>query len=276
MHYFYKLILILSLLIAYESQATETLSTRELEKLVQAEEALFKEWSHLTQAERTQRAERLLKEYSQFTKKNPTNLEGLILAGKLCRKIDCSEQAITYFEAAHRLAPGTPIVCQQLGNYCAESMHPAEALSYFLTASKNAPQEAIYAYQVAETLLTFKDFFINKGLYSPHTFDSILENYFQKAVELDAQNRFYRLRQAEASFYQFKPNWLLAKTRWEALLANACKQEEKEYASMQLAHICYELGDHKGSRSYLNNVQSPLFVEGKYALLSQLDSAAAQ
>lgn len=254
------------------AQAVETLATRELEGIARVEALLEREWNALPESDRIRRAEGIVKDYAQFLKKNPASVEGYILAGKFCRRVNCDAQAVEYFQAANQLSPGLPVVCQQLGNYCAESMHPAEALSYFLTAAQNDPTQGVYAYQVAETLLSYRDFFITKNLYTAAAFDAAMAEYFERAVLLEPKNRIYALRQAESVFYQQVPNWSKARVQWEALLVHATTQLEKEYASLQLAHITYEMGDLMATRLYLNTVQSPQFAEGKYALMAALGS----
>lgn len=254
--------------------ASDTVEAIQLEKIVEKEAMLMLEVSimpeDIQKEEKHRRLYDLIYDYENFISSHPESELGLILYGKLLRRLGLNKKANNMFARVNKLNPNIAVVKQQIGNFLAEEGMFELALPYFLAAIELEPQTARYHYQLGELLYTYYEAYLSKEVYTRETLDEQMLGAFRRAAELDTQERTYRFRYAEAFYDVVKPNWSEARRQWETLLASAQSEREADIVRLQLARVYMFDGQPSQARALLEKVNQPALEQTRQQLLAEL------
>ncbi|WP_269539299.1 hypothetical protein [Cerasicoccus fimbriatus] len=251
----------------------ETLADRRLRDIYERQQALYQrlsdEGAELSDPEYDRLITEVLTQYQSYLLDFPDSVHGVVLYGKMLRDIDQRHEANKAFIRANRLDPNLAVVKQQIGNYLAEEGEPALALAYYMSAAELEPNESLYAYQIGEVLYTYRDELIADEALEPALLDQQMLDSFERAHQLDPDNRQLNRRYAEAFFDVDTPNWEKARTLWRKLEISTTDPGEKDWIRLQEARVLIKMGHTAEARQILSEVQTPSLQGAKEHLLSQ-------
>ena len=190
--------------------------------------------------------------------------------GKMLRKIGQDEYSLRIFLKADHLEGRFAVIKQQIGNYLAENGRFGEALGYFLQAIELEPEVALYHYQLGELLALFRESFIADEILFPDVVDEKIHTAFSQAVELEPENRGYRMRRAESCYDIEKPDWETALARWDELQEDAGSEFEREAIQLHRARAMVELKRYSEAKAALEEVGDARLASSRQWVLQKL------
>ena len=129
-------------------------------------------------------AQSLVDQWERFLEANPNYAMGYAGYGYLLWKMDMRKHAIALLMKANQIDPDIALVKNEIGNYLAEEDRPLDALNYYLSATKLAPNEPLYHYQLGTLLVEARDEFIRSGEWTRDSIDNAMHDAFRLAAEL--------------------------------------------------------------------------------------------
>lgn len=253
---------------------TETEADRQLERIYQRQQEVYADLrqrqADISAVEQDRLLNDVLNQYQAFVSANPENVYGHILYGKMLRDVGEPRAANALFVQADQLAPGTPVVKQQLANYLAETGDYQLALPLLVEAAELAPNEAVYQYQVGELLHQYSAEFINNGELRREVLERNMLRAFERAAALEPANREYRERYALAFFDVLQPDWSEALRQWNLLRDTADSDLERDLIALNRARVLMSMNRPNDARQLLQSINRPAIEQDKQRLLRQL------
>lgn len=179
----------------------------------------------------------VLSQYQEFVYENPNYVYGYILYGKLLRQVGEREAANIAFVRANSLDPQIAVVKQQIGNYLVEEGDPVEAAAYFASAIDLDPTNALYRYQLGETLYIYRSELVELEGIPPEVYEEQMLEAFGDASRLAPDNRQFLMRYTEAFFDVSNPDWEMALANWNNLENSATDPVEVDIIRLQKARV---------------------------------------
>ena len=241
----------------------------ELTKIIEKQQKLFKESKHLTEAELTRQAQKIVSSYENFLLKNPQDIYALVLFGKFLRKTGLYQNAVSQFLKADQINAGIPVVKQEIGNFLVEEGKPIEAFPFFLMAARLGPEEPIYHYNLGNFIYLFEDNLTD--IENNEKLGFLMHESFKEAAKLDSENFDYHLRYAQ-SFFDFENSmYEEALKAWDALLLEFGNRsiKEKEYIKMSKARIKLKAGKKDEAIIILRSLKSKSLLSERDMLLKK-------
>ncbi|MFW5882812.1 MAG: hypothetical protein ACOCVG_00425 [Verrucomicrobiota bacterium] len=246
-----------------------------MEEIVAAQEALMtrlvgRDEAVLPRGLRRE-AEGIAEDFEAYLKAEPDALEARILYGKFLRSMGEDAAAARQFLEVERRDPAIAVVKQQLGNHFAETGQPMEALAFFIQARQLAPEEPLYAYQLGELLIFYREAFIDNGFYDRATLDREMLAAFAEAARLAPENLDFQVRHAEAFYDLAQPDWSGALAVWQAIAPRVADDPfQRQVVALHLARAHAELGQHDAARQQLAQVTEPRLAASKAEVVALL------
>lgn len=266
-----------------EVTGSMTLAERHLLNVLALQQQIFDRYDHKDrEPEAYEKAEfelllrQLMSAYEELIAEDPENVLLYIHYGKMLRKIGQDEYALRIFLKADHLEGKFAVIKQQIGNYLAENGRFSEALVCFLQAIEIEPEEALYHYQLGELLVLFRENFIAEEILFPDVVDEKILTAFSYAVELEPENRGYRMRRAE-SFYDIEnPDWENALILWDALQEDASSEFEREAIQLHRARAMVELKRYSKAKEALEEVRDTRLAYSRQWVLQKLPDSPSK
>jgi tetratricopeptide (TPR) repeat protein len=216
----------------------------------------------------------LLFDYDAFLRVYPTFAPGYVTYGLLLGKVGMRRQSAVMLLKANQLDPNLPIVKNQLGNYLAEEGEPVEAANYFIAATRLAPDESLYHYQLGTLLTAARDDFLKSGQWTRQQLDEAVQTAFKRAAELAPDNIPYAYRYAESFYDLAEPKWAAALEVWGELEGRVSPGLEKDTIRLQAANVLIKQKRFDHARLLLSTVTTGSLFQQKQKLLDQLEASA--
>ena len=259
------------------SLGSMSLAERRLKEIVRREEELYAQVDAAedpnTNATLQLRGQQLVSDYESLIADNPDMLEAIILYGKLLRKLGQDQRAFDMFELAHKLDPNIAVVKQQLGAIYAENGLYVQALELFRQAIEIDQEPAIYHYQLAELLNTYRREFEADGIFPADAIDRIMLRGFETAARLEPENRDFRMRWGESYFDLSEPRWEEALSVWTSIRQQARRGVETDASKLQIARVLVMMGDPAKARRIVENIEEPVLAESKQRVMALIEEA---
>ena len=253
---------------------TENWGERQLEKIVQREQALFRDAPEASntaaRAEWERQVRSLITDYQNFLIANPESLEGTILFGKLLRKTGESRLAYAVFTQANAINPKTAVVKQEIGNCLAELGEGPLALWAFMEAIELSPQTALYHYQLGELIDLYENQLLLNNISNGLSLDRQKMAAFREATQLDPGNKDFAWRYAQAFHDTLIPNAKEALLAWTNLESTASTPREKDAIALHQAHWLLELKENEQAQQRLTTIQTPSLEATRTQLWRQI------
>jgi tetratricopeptide (TPR) repeat protein len=209
----------------------------------------------------------LLQDHKEF-------VPAYVAYGLMLGKAGMQKESVTMLLRANQLDKNLPIVKNQLGNYLAEEGKPLDALSYFLSAIKLAPEEPLYHYQLGMLLTEARDDFIKSGQWTRSALDEALHHAFERAMNLAPDDWRYAY-QYGLSFYDLETTeWEAALQFWTAFEKKLKPGVEQEVCRLHQAKILHELKRTDEARTLLARVTEPALARQKDKVSNSLEEPA--
>jgi len=274
------LLLLLGLVFGAGAAAGETMTERELKRIVQRERAVLAaakpDADRIEDSGFQSQLLEVTRDYEALLKRDPGFVPTYVAYGLFLSKGGESKRAAELFRKADELDPNVAVVKNQLGNYFAEEGMFAEALTHYEAAVKLEPKEPLYRYQLGLLLYEYREQFAKAG---PMSRDLVLirsTEAFGKAAALAPENFAYAYRHAE-SFYDLPaPDWPAALAAWKALEPRAKPGIELQTLQLHEANVLLQLQHFAEARKLLEDVTEPALQNNKKTLVAQLPAAAKE
>jgi len=208
--------------------------------------------------------------YKDYIERYPRSTFGQILYGKFLRKIDRPDDAYAVFLDIHEDNPDIPVVNQHLALFASEIGDFKVAYKYFEKAIELDPSQALYYYQLGEFLYTYKMELMKNHILSISEIEEKMVSCFQKAHELNRENRDFHVRWAESYFDKFNPDWNSVLKIWDELLETSQNLFEREVLQLQKVRVLLELKRYPEANEILKSVSDPSLAETKEKLTRQI------
>lgn len=212
----------------------------------------------------------LIFDYDTFLRVYPAFAPGYVTYGLLLGKVGMRRESSAILLKANQLDSEIPIVKNQLGNYLAEEGEPLEAVNYFLSAIRLAPEEPLYHYQLGTLLTEARDDFLKSGQWTRAQLDHATHDAFKRAADLPPANFAFAYRYAESFYDLAEPDWDEALRVWGALEERAAPGVEKETIRLHAANILIKQQKFDHARLLLAKVTAEPLQGQKQKLLDQL------
>jgi tetratricopeptide (TPR) repeat protein len=211
-------------------------------------------------------------DYEVLLQENPKFAEAYAAYGQLLWRLDMRKESMAMMLKANQIDPDIPFVKNKIGNFLAEQGHPLEAVNYFISAIKLAPNVALYHYNFGLLLYEARDQFLKSGDWTRSQIDNTSHEAFKRAAELAPNEEAYVYRYAE-SFYDIEnPDWNEALKVWSGLEDRATTPVERQTMELQAANVLIKQGKPDYARVLLNAVTDPGLQIQKQKLVVQLDA----
>lgn len=234
---------------------------RQLEKIVQREQALFQDAPEASDTPARSEWERqvraLITDYQNFLIANPESLEGTILFGKLLRRTGESRLAYAVFTQANAINPKIAVVKQEIGNCLAELGKGPLALWAFMEAIELSPQTGLYHYQLGELIDLYETELLLNDIGHGLSLDRQKVAAFRQASQLEQDNKDFAWRYAQVFHDTLIPNAKEAFLAWKTLEDTASTPSEKDAIALHKAHWLLELRENKQAQELLSTIQTP-------------------
>lgn len=257
---------------------SETLPERELKQIVERQKEILaqagRQGEKLDEESVRVQLQAVCHDYEILLHDSPKFAAAYAAYGILLGKIDMRKEAMGMLLKANQLDPDIALVKNQLGNYLAEDGKPAEAVNYYISAIKLAPEEPLYHYQLGSLLYEGRDELLKKGVYTRAQIDDAMAKAFKSAAELAPDRIEFTYRYAE-SFYDLEnPNWDEALKVWGALEEKAPTGIERETMRLHAVNILIKQGKLAHARLLLEMVTDPALQGQKQKLVAQIAESA--
>jgi len=268
------LLLLLGLAFSAHVAAGETMTERELKRIVQRERAVLATAKPAgdrieDSGFQTQLIE-VARDYDALLKRDPEFVPTYVAYGLFLSKGGEAKRATELFRKADQLDPNVAVVKNQLGNSFAEEGMFAEALAQYEAAAKLEPKEPLYRYQAGLLLYEYREQFAKAG---PMSRDLVLirsNEAFAKAAELAPDNFAYAYRHAESFADLLPPDWHASLAAWQALEPRTKPGVELQTVQLQEANALIHLEHPAEARKLLELVTEPALQNNKKTLVAQL------
>lgn len=254
--------------------ATESMSERELKRILQRERTIIAAAQSAGEAMDRGNTEMQLREvvqeYESLLRRDPQFIAGFIAYGLFLNNAGEAKRAYAIFKKAEKIEPELAVIKNQLGNHHAEEGEYEKALTYYQGAVALEPKEALYHYQLGTLLYEFREFFIDAKLFTRDALLTRCGEAFARAAELAPDNIAYTYRHAE-SFYDLPtPDWPGALAAWKAIEQRTKAGVEQETILLQEANVLIQLGQPDAARAVLERVTAEPLQTNKKKLVDQL------
>lgn len=259
------------------AQESETFAERGLKQLVAQQQELMAEAAkgspNFDEEAFAQQMEQVCRGYEALLRANPDYANGHAAYGYLLSKLDQRKQSIAMLLRANQLDPNLPLVKNQIGNYLAEEGKPLDAVQYYLSAIKLAPEEPLYHYQLGTLLYEARNDFLASGEWKQEAVDHAIHEAFRKAAELAPDRIEFTYRYAESFYHRDPPDWDAALKAWGALEEKAPTPIERETMRLHAANVLIKQGRHDHARALLDTITEEPLQKQKEKLVAQLAEA---
>jgi tetratricopeptide (TPR) repeat protein len=212
----------------------------------------------------------LVFDYDDFIRTFPNYAPGYVTYGLLLGKVGMRRESTAILLKANQLDSNIPIVKNQLGNYLAEEGEPVEAANYYISATKLAPDEPLYHYQLGVLLTEGRDDFLKSGQWTREQLDRVMQQAFKRATELAPKNFAFAYRYAQSFYDLATPNWDEALKVWGELEDQVSPGLEMETIRLHAANILIKQKKFDHARMLLGTVTAEPLNAQKQKLLDQL------
>jgi tetratricopeptide (TPR) repeat protein len=219
-------------------------------------------------------AQSLVHDYERFLEANPGYAMGYAAYGYLLWKMDMRKEAVTLLLKANQIDPNIPLVKNEIGNYLAEEGKPLEAVNYFMSAIKLAPDEPLYHYQLGTLLHEARDDFLKSGEWTGEGIDNDMHEAFRKAAELAPDRIEFTHRYAESFADMPNPDWDAALKVWARVEGQARTPLEKQEVRLQAANVLIKQGKFDAARVLMATVVEPDLQDQKQKLVALMPGGA--
>lgn len=216
------------------------------------------------------RVNELIQSYRTYLREQPRDVSAYILYGKLLRRVQENEQAFQAFLKADEIDPKIAVVKQQIGNYLAEEGKSKAALSFYLQAVNLEPSVSIYHFSLGHLIYTYKDAFIEDGIFTRHALEREMISAFKKTAELEPENFDYQMRLGEAYYDLSSPDWKSALIHWNKLRRKAGTSIRKDILDLHRARVLGKLGRAEEAQSILEKVNTAALQKSKKQVKSEI------
>jgi tetratricopeptide (TPR) repeat protein len=258
--------------------ASETMAEGRLKEIAEHQKVLFKDalaqGRALDQADFTEQAEQLTREYESLLKDNPQFAAGYASYGYMLWKVGMRKQSVSIMLKANQLDPNIPLVKNVLGNYLAEEGKPIEALAYFLSAVNLEPTEPLYHYELGKLLCEARDDFLKSGEWTRAAIDHSMQEAFRKAADLAPERIEFTYRYAESFYDMADPDWAAALKAWQGLEASAASEAERETMKLHEVNVLIYMGKRDHAHQVLGTITDPKLAEQVRKLSERIGSGA--
>lgn len=254
--------------------ATESMSERELKRILQRERTIIAAAQNAGEAMDRSNTEMQLREvvqeYESLLRRDPQFIAGFIAYGLFLNNAGEANRAFAIFKKAEKIEPELAVIKNQLGNHHAEEGEYEKALTYYQGAVTLEPKEALYHYQLGTLLYEFREYFIDAKLFTRDALLTRSAEAFARAAELAPDNIAYTYRHAE-SFYDLPtPDWPAALAAWKAIEQRSKAGVEQQTVLLQEANVLIQLGQPDSARTVLERVTEEPLQTNKKKLVDQL------
>ncbi len=231
-----------------------------------------KTWSN---DERDRRAQAIHDEYLHYLIAYPSDVNALVLYGKLLARTGQGEMAYEAFRHADALDPGLAVVKQQLANHLAETGHYQLALELFHQATALAPKEPLYHYQIGELFNIYYESFLADKVLDLAALNKTMAAEFARAAELAPQQPAYAWRYAESFYDMVNPDWTGALAAWSNLAERTTNPALLEMIRLHTARALLELGRLAEARPLIEHPVLPALEASRLELARRLAKPSA-
>jgi len=210
----------------------------------------------------------LVHDYERFIEANPGYAMGYAGYGYLLWKMDMRKEAVGLLLKANQLDQNIPLVKNEIGNYLAEEGKPLEAVNYFMSAIKLAPDEPLYHYQLGTLLHEARDDFLKSGEWTSDGIDNDMHEAFRKAAELAPDRIEFTHRYAESFADMPNPDWEAALKVWARVEDQARTAFERQEIRLQAANVLIKQGKFDAARVLMATVSVPELQDQKQKLVA--------
>jgi tetratricopeptide (TPR) repeat protein len=260
-----------------QAQDSETMTERAFKQLVERQKELLeeaaKENPNFDEASFQLQIEQVCRGYEELLRANPKFAAGYAAYGYLLGKLDQKKQAIAMLLKANQMDADQPLVKNQIGNYLAEEGKPLEALPYYMSALKLAPNEPLYHYQLGTLLYEARDDFLKSGEWRQEAIDHSIHEAFRQAAELAPERIEFTYRYAESFYHLEPPDWDGALKAWSTLELKAPTSVERETMRLHTANVMIKQGKIDEARRVLDTITESALAKPKEKLVAQLNPA---
>jgi tetratricopeptide (TPR) repeat protein len=216
----------------------------------------------------------LIFEYDAFLRTFPNFAPGYVTYGLLLGKVGMRRESVAILLKANQIDPDVPIVKNQIGNYLAEEGEPIAAANYFIAATRLAPEEPLYHYQLGTLLIEARDDFLKSDQWTRAQIDRTMHDALRRAAELAPRNFAYAYSYAQSFYDLADPAWDEALKVWGAMEDQASPGLEKETLRLHTVNILIKQKKFDRARILLATVTDEKLKAQKQKLLDQLPANA--
>ncbi len=251
---------------------SETMADRALKQLVERQKELFaeaeKQGDKVDEEDLRAKFEQLAHGFEAFVRDNPKSAAGFTAYGNLLWRVGMKKESAVVLLKANALDPDIPLVKNLLGNYIAEEGRPLEAVNYFLSAVKLAPNEPLYHYVLGKLLHDARDDFLKSGEWTRAGIDKACFQAFKRAAELAPDRIEFVYRYGEAFYDAENPDWDAALKVWASLEEKAQSDLERQTMRLQAANVLLKQGKPDHAKALLESVTEPALQAQKEKLVA--------
>lgn len=204
-----------------------------------------------------QQLQEIAHEYELLLHDAPNFPEAYAAYGQLLWRLDMRKESVAMMLKANQLDPNIPFVKNKIGNYLAEEGKPLEAVNYFISALKLAPQEPLYHYNFGLLLYEARDDFLKSGDWTRDQIDRAMHEAFKRAAELAPDKLEYLYAYADSFYALEHPDWAQALKAWEKLEAKGKTPEDRQGVRLQEANVLLKQGKTGDARAVLDTITAP-------------------
>ena len=192
--------------------------------------------------------------YEDFIKRHPNHAPVRLAYGSFLNDTADEAGAFVQWDKARELDPKNPAAWNNLANYHGHCGPVKKSFEYYAKAIELNPSEPIYYQNLATTVFLFrmdaKEFY---GIDEQQVFDRALELY-RKALKLDPKNFLLATDLAQTYYGIRPPRHEEALKAWEATLALANGDVEREGVLIHQARTLINMGRFDEARKLLGRV----------------------
>lgn len=255
--------------------ARSDLANRRLADITEREESIYRKLAEdpefYSGDDLERHIRRLVNAYATYLKDYPNDVDGLILYGKLLRRLGKHERAFSSFLKADELDPNIAVVKQQIGTYLAEEHKGKAALPFYLRAVELEPETPAYHFSLGQLLHVFRGEFINGEIFTTDALEREMLKAFRTAAKLAPDDFDAQMRLGEAYYDLASPDWKAALLHWNKLRKdNAEDQLRAEILDLHRARVMGKLGRKTEAHALLKSIERNSLQNSKQQVLTEL------
>ncbi|MEO7932850.1 MAG: hypothetical protein ABIT76_06810 [Chthoniobacterales bacterium] len=206
--------------------------------------------------------------YDDLIEHFPNEPEPHAAFGEYLLLIGRNEEAFQQWSIGLQLDPQRADILAAQSDLLLQTGQIVAAADAMEKAAQLEPKNASHLYGLAHIYTLFRrDLMASRHLSEDEMITRGTE-YFRQAAELAPENLIYAKAYAETFYTQPRPDWKLARTAWESLLA---RSSEKDFIHTQLVRINLQLRDKAAANAHLAALTDPAFASVKAKLQRQVD-----